>query len=66
MKPEGIGLLSLKAASERWIEGGDDSRFKEAEKLINLNENLTLLENIDISHFESQHRIFVVKKLDMV
>jgi len=66
LKPEGIGLLSLKAASERWIEGGDDSRFKEAEKLINLNENLTLLENIDISHFESQHRIFVVKKLDMI
>jgi len=66
LKPEGIGLLSLKAASERWIEGGDDSRFKEAEKLINLNKNLTLLENIDISHFESQHRIFVVKKLDMV
>ena len=66
LKPKGIGLLSLKAASERWMEGGDDSRFKEAEKMINLSESVTLLENIDISHFESQHRIFVVKKLDMV
>jgi len=55
--------LSLKAASERWIEGGDDSRFKEAEKLINSNVNLILLEDIDISHFESQHRIFVVQKI---
>jgi hypothetical protein len=45
------------------MEGGDDSRFKEAEKMINLSESVTLLENIDISHFESQHRIFVVQKI---
>ena len=64
LKSEGIGILSLKAASERWIEGGDDSRFKEAEELINQNKNLKLLEIIDISHFESQHRIFVIKRLD--
>lgn len=64
LKSEGIGILSLKAASERWIEGGDDSRFKEAEDLINQNKNLKLLEIIDISHFESQHRIFVIKRLD--
>jgi fibrillarin-like rRNA methylase len=66
LKPNGIGLLSLKAASERWMEGGDDSRFKEAEEMINLSESVTLLENIDISHFESQHRIFVIKKIDFV
>ena len=64
LKSEGIGILSLKAASERWIEGGDDSRFKEAEELINQNKNLKLLEIIDISYFESQHRIFVIKRLD--
>ena len=34
LKSGGIGLLSLKAASERWIEGGDDSRFAEAKELI--------------------------------
>ena len=66
LKPNGIGLLSLKAASERWMEGGDDSRFKEAEEIINLSESVTLLDNIDISHFESQHRIFVIKKIDLV
>ena len=66
LKPNGIGLLSLKAASERWMEGGDDSRFKEAEEMINSSESVTLLDNIDISHFESQHRIFVIKKIDLV
>mgnify|MGYP003328874615 FL=1 len=45
------------------MEGGDDSRFKEAEEMIKSNESVILLENIDISHFESQHRIFVVQKI---
>ena len=58
----GIGLLSLKAASERWIEGGDDSRFIAAKELIDSNDKITLLENIDISHFEGQHRLFVIRK----
>jgi len=62
LKVGGIGLLSLKAASERWIEGGDDSRFKQAKELIDSSEKITLLENIDISHFESQHRVFVIRK----
>ena len=34
LKDGGIGLLSLKAASERWVEGGDDSRFELAKELI--------------------------------
>ncbi len=58
----GIGLLSLKAASERWIEGGDDSRFIAAKELIDSNDKISLLENIDISHFEGQHRLFVIRK----
>ena len=62
LKVGGIGILSLKAASERWIEGGDDSRFMIAKDLLNSNQKLTLLENIDISHFEGQHRVFVIQK----
>lgn len=62
LKVGGIGLLSLKAASERWIEGGDDSRFKIAKHLIESNKKITLLENIDISYFEGQHRVFVIRK----
>jgi fibrillarin-like rRNA methylase len=62
LKVGGIGLLSLKAASERWIEGGDDSRFEQAKELIESDEKISLLENIDISHFESQHRVFVIRK----
>jgi fibrillarin-like pre-rRNA processing protein len=62
LKAGGIGLLSLKAASERWIEGGDDSRFAEAKELIELNQKIVLLEIIDISYFEGQHRVFVIER----
>ena len=62
LKVGGIGLLSLKAASERWIEGGDDSRFAEAKELIELNQKIVLLEIIDISYFEGQHRVFVIER----
>ena len=64
LKAGGIGLLSLKAASERWIEGGDDSRFAEAKELIELNQKIVLLEIIDISYFEGQHRVFVIERDD--
>ncbi len=64
LKVGGIGLLSLKAASERWIEGGDDSRFAEAKELIELNQKIVLLEIIDISYFEGQHRVFVIERDD--
>ena len=62
LKAGGIGLLSLKAASERWIEGGDDSRYAEAKELIELNQKIVLLEIIDISYFEGQHRVFVIER----
>ena len=62
LKAGGIGLLALKAASERWIEGGDDSRYAEAKELIELNQKIVLLEIIDISYFEGQHRVFVIER----
>lgn len=58
----GIGLLSLKAASERHSEGDDFSRFSSAEKLLKESE-LELVERIDISKFQDQHVVFVVKLL---
>ena len=64
LKVGGIGLLSLKAASERWLEGGDDSRFAVAKKLIESNKKIVLLEIIDISYFEGQHRVFVIERDD--
>ena len=62
LKDGGIGLLSLKAASERWVEGGDDSRFELAKELIESNSRLTLIDIVDISYYEGQHRVFIVKK----
>ena len=56
----GIGLFSLKAASERHSEGDDQSRFSSAEKLLKESE-LELVERIDISKFQDQHVVFVVK-----
>jgi len=62
LKDGGIGILSLKAASERWVEGGDDSRFELAKKLIESNSEVTLIDNVDISHYEGQHRVFIIRK----
>ena len=62
LKNGGIGLLSLKAASERQFEGDDQSRFSRAEKLIEESE-LELIEMIDISQYQEQHVIFFVRLL---
>jgi fibrillarin-like pre-rRNA processing protein len=62
LKNGGIGLLSLKAASERQFEGNDQSRFSRAEKLIEESE-LELIEMIDISQYQEQHMVFFVRLL---
>ena len=54
----GTALLSLKAASERWMEGGDDARFAHTKSVIEESEHLELIEVIDISVFEEQHAVF--------
>ena len=58
LKQEGTALLSLKAASERWMEGGDDARFEHTKSIIEGCQHLELLEVIDISVFEEQHAVF--------
>ena len=54
----GTALLSLKAASERWMEGGDDARFEHTKSIIEDCQHLELIEIIDISVFEEQHTVF--------
>ncbi|MEC7695358.1 MAG: fibrillarin-like rRNA/tRNA 2'-O-methyltransferase [Candidatus Thermoplasmatota archaeon] len=57
LAPGGIGLLSLKAASERSSEGDDDSRFQKAERIL-MDSDLVLEERIDLTGLEEQHVVF--------
>ena len=58
----GTGLLSLKAASERSIEGEDESRFARAESLLRQS-SLDFIERIDIEQYQEQHAVFHVRHL---
>ena len=61
LSTDGIGILSLKAASERSSEGNDNSRFKKAQKIIQ-DSGIRILERVDISSFEDQHQVFICTK----
>ncbi len=61
LSSKGIGILSLKAASERSSEGDDNSRFQKAQKII-MDSGIRILERINISSFEDQHEVFVCSK----
>ena len=56
----GIGLLSLKAASERHSEGGDEDIFAKA--IAQLSSEVELLEHINLTGFEDQHALFVIRR----
>ena len=62
LKEGGSALLSLKSASEKWMEGGDDARFEHTKSVIENCQHLELIEVIDISVFEEQHAVFYCKK----
>jgi fibrillarin-like rRNA methylase len=53
----GVGLLSLKAASERASDGDDDSRFAKAARILGESE-LEVVERIDLAGLEEQHVVF--------
>ena len=57
LAPDGIGLLSLKAASERSSEGDDNSRFQKAEQILR-DSDLVFEERMDLSGLEEQHVVF--------
>ena len=61
LKPEGTGLLSLKAASERSSDGDDDTRFAKAERILGKSD-LEVVERIDLAGFEEQHVVFHVRQ----
>lgn len=60
LAPGGVALLSLKAASERWADGGDEAKFAQAEEHL-INSNLQLDERIDLRGFEDQHVMFAIR-----
>ena len=60
LSKNGIGLLSLKAASERHNEGGDEDIFAAA--IAQLSSEVELLEHINLTGFEDQHALFVVRR----
>ena len=60
LSQDGIGLLSLKAASERHNEGGDEGIFAAA--IAQLSSEVELLEHINLTGFEDQHALFVVRR----
>jgi len=60
LSKEGIGLLSLKAASERHNDGGDEDIFAAA--IAQLSSEVELLEHINLTGFEDQHALFVVRR----
>jgi fibrillarin-like rRNA methylase len=57
LAPGGIGLLSLKAASERSSEGDENSRFQKAEQILR-DSDLVFQERMDLKGLEEQHVVF--------
>ena len=57
LAPDGIGLLSLKAARERSSEGDDNSRFQKAEQILR-DSDLVFEERMDLRGLEEQHVVF--------
>ena len=60
LSQDGIGLLSLKAASERHNDGGDEDIFAAA--IAQLSSEVELLEHINLTGFEDQHALFVIRR----
>ena len=60
LAPGGVGLLSLKAASERWTGEGEAALFNAvAQRLAEA--GLAVVETIDLTGFEDHHRLFHVR-----
>ena len=60
LSQDGIGLLSLKAASERHREASERDVFASA--IAKLSQELELIEHINLTGFEDQHALFVVRR----
>ena len=60
LSKNGIGLLSLKAASERHEEGGDQHIFDSA--IQQLSQEVEIIEHINLTGFEDQHALFIIRR----
>ena len=60
LSQNGIALLSLKAASERWNDEGDEGRFSDAESKIS-DSQMKLVDRIDLKGLEDQHVMYVLR-----
>ena len=54
-----MGLLSLKAASERWTGEGEAALFAEVEQRL-IDAGYDVAESIELTGYEDHHRLFVV------
>ena len=60
LQPGGLGLLSLKAASERWTGEGESSLFASVEQRL-FDSGHEVEEVIELTGYEDNHRLFVVR-----
>lgn len=60
LQPGGTGLLSLKAASERWTGEGEAALFAEVERTLR-SAGHEVEEVIELTGYEDNHRLFVVR-----
>lgn len=61
LQPGGLGLLSLKAASERWTGEGESALFASVKQRL-LDSGHEVEEVVELTGYEDNHRLFVVRK----
>ncbi|MDA8545615.1 fibrillarin-like rRNA/tRNA 2'-O-methyltransferase [Candidatus Poseidoniales archaeon] len=60
---DGIGLLSLKAASERWTGEGEDALFAKVEMQLSKS-GFAVEECIELTGYEDNHVLFVTRRVE--
>ena len=63
LERNGTGLLSLKAASERWTGEGEEALFTSVEQTLETS-GFEVEERIELAGYEDNHVLFAVRKLE--
>jgi fibrillarin-like rRNA methylase len=63
LNPDGTGLLSLKAASERWTGEGEEALFDAVEYKL-ATSGFEVEERIELTGYEDNHVLFAVRKME--
>jgi fibrillarin-like rRNA methylase len=58
----GLGILSLKSASERWFDKGRKAMVRDVENTLKT-DDLAVLESLDLHGLQNHHQMFIVKKI---